>query len=65
MNNVNDFQDFRLTNGSSQGKKLALTVLFVPNSLDNANTFGVELQGILGGLEVWPGHILKVWPLQI
>jgi len=29
-NNLNDFKDFHLKNGSSQGQNLALTDLFVP-----------------------------------
>ena len=34
-NNLKSFQDPCLDNGSSQGLYLALTVLFVPNSLDS------------------------------
>jgi len=32
---LNGFNDFRTENGSSQDQNLALTVLFVPNSLDS------------------------------
>ena len=35
-NNVQGFNDLCLKNGASQGQNLALTVLCVPNCLDNA-----------------------------
>jgi len=34
---LNDFQDFRLENGSNQGQILALTGFFVPFSLGSDN----------------------------
>ena len=34
-NNANGCEDFCLENSASQGQNLALTVLFVPNSLDS------------------------------
>ena len=34
-NNLKDFKDFNLENGSSQGHNLALTVLRVPSPLDS------------------------------
>jgi len=34
-NSLNDFRDMRTENGSNQGRNLALTLLFVPNSLDS------------------------------
>ena len=39
-NNANDFEDFRLENGSRQGQKLALNVLYVPSSLDSGRVWG-------------------------
>ena len=46
-NSLNEFQDFRLKNGSSQGQIIALTVLFVLNSPDSGwgNTFCRRLPG--------------------
>ena len=38
---MNSFKDVRTENGSSQGRNLALTVLYVPYSLDS----GVDLDG--------------------
>ena len=38
LNNLNGFQDFRMEDDPRQGHYLVLTVLFVPNSLDNGST---------------------------
>ena len=40
-NNLKVFESFRLRNSASQGQKLALTVFYVPNSLDS----GLKLEG--------------------
>jgi hypothetical protein len=36
-NNVKGFENFCLMNGSNQGQDLALTVLYVPYSLDSGS----------------------------
>jgi len=38
-NNLKGFKDFCLKNGSSQDQNLALTLLFVPNSLDGDGSY--------------------------
>ena len=39
IDHLNDFEDIRTKNGSSQGHNLALTGLFVPSSLDSGRVW--------------------------
>ena len=45
-NTLNGFDGFRTGNGSSQGRNLAVTVLFVPNSLDSGSL--IRSRALLG-----------------
>ena len=71
-NNLKQFKDFCLKNGSSQGQNLTLTVLFIPNSLDSGQlnqwwfsqpSTPTPLSG--GGVDNAAGHVPEDYDHQL